>query len=104
MMTSRGIVLKATIFPEWYAPLSSLLWVCFNPPPRYFDRIQPWVHYVPIQYDLSDLYDIMAFFKGDIDGHGAHGHDELAATIGMAGRRWSMTYWRKEDMVAYVFR
>jgi hypothetical protein len=25
------------------------------------DRIQPWVHYVPIQMDYSDLYDTVAF-------------------------------------------
>lgn len=25
------------------------------------DRIQPWVHYVPIQVDYSDLYDTLGF-------------------------------------------
>ena len=25
------------------------------------DRIQPWVHYVPIQMDYSDLYDALSF-------------------------------------------
>jgi len=25
------------------------------------DRIQPWVHYVPVQVDYSDLYDALRF-------------------------------------------
>ncbi|KAG8897908.1 Glycosyltransferase Family 90 domain containing protein [Tulasnella sp. 403] len=87
LMTTRGLVLKSTIHSEWYS-----------------DRIQPWVHYVPVRYDYTDLYDIMAFFKGDVDGQGGHGHDELAATIGAAGRRWSLTHYRKEDMTAYLLR
>lgn len=87
LMTTRGLVLKSTIHPEWWT-----------------DRIQAWVHYVPVKYDYTDLYDIMAFFKGDIDGKGGNGHDELAAQIGAAGRKWSVTYFRKEDMIAYVYR
>ncbi|KAG8914632.1 Glycosyltransferase Family 90 domain containing protein, partial [Tulasnella sp. 417] len=87
LMTTRGLVLKSTIHPEWWT-----------------DRIQAWVHYVPIKYDYTDLYDIMAFFKGDIDGMGGKGHDELAAQIGAAGRKWSVTFFRKEDMIAYVYR
>lgn len=86
-MTTRGLVLKSTIFREWWT-----------------DRVQAWVHYVPVKYDYSDIYDIMAFFKGDIDGMGGKGHDELAAQIGTAGRKWSVTYFRKEDMIAYVYR
>ncbi|KIO24440.1 glycosyltransferase family 90 protein [Tulasnella calospora MUT 4182] len=87
LMTTRGLVLKSTIHPEWWT-----------------DRIQAWVHYVPIKYDYTDLYDIMAFFKGDIDGTGGNGHDEPAAQIGAGGRKWSVTFFRKEDMIAYVYR
>lgn len=25
------------------------------------DRVQPWVHYVPIQVDYSDIYDALLF-------------------------------------------
>lgn len=69
---------------------------------RYLDRIQPWVHYVPIQLDYSDLYDALSFFSGDIWGDGEH--DDLARKIALAGRQWVSKYWRKEDMVAYMFR
>ncbi|KAG8966015.1 Glycosyltransferase Family 90 domain containing protein [Tulasnella sp. 419] len=85
LMTSRSMVFKSTVFPEWYA-----------------DRVQPWFHYVPIKNDLTDLYDVISFFRGDTEGGG--GHDMLAEKIGLQGREWSRNFWRKEDMVAYQFR
>ncbi|KAL0566580.1 hypothetical protein V5O48_015425 [Marasmius crinis-equi] len=85
LMTSHALVFKSTIFPEWYS-----------------DRIQPWVHYVPVQVDLSDLYDALMFFRGD--GNGDGGHEDLAKKIGAQGREWSKAYWRKEDLTAYFFR
>ncbi|QRW17661.1 glycosyltransferase family 90 protein [Rhizoctonia solani] len=85
LMTTNSMILKTTIFPEWY-----------------MDRVMPWVHYVPVKVDLTDLYDIITFFRGDAQGRG--GHDELAGKIGLAGKVWSKTFYRKEDMVAYLFR
>ncbi|BEJ11490.1 hypothetical protein CspHIS471_0109120 [Cutaneotrichosporon sp. HIS471] len=85
LLMSGSLVFKATIMPEWYN-----------------DRIQPWVHYVPIKLDYTDLRDALAFFAGDVDGNG--GRDDLAENIGMSGREWAETFYRKEDMVAYVFR
>ncbi|OCF42296.1 hypothetical protein I317_03916 [Kwoniella heveanensis CBS 569] len=79
LMSTNSVVLKSTIFPEWYT-----------------DRIQPWVHYIPIKADLTDLYDALSFFRG--------GNDGLAKEIAVAGKEWSKTFWRKEDMVAYQFR
>lgn len=69
---------------------------------RFADRIQPWVHYVPIAYDYSDLYDAFVFFRGDISGAG--NHDELAKKIALAGSKWAATFWRPEDATAYMFR
>jgi len=69
---------------------------------RFHDRVQPWAHYVPIQLDLSDLHDVLMFFRGDGSGIGAH--EELAAKIALAGREWSKAYWRREDLVSYFFR
>lgn len=69
---------------------------------RWIDRIQPWVHYVPIQVDHSDLYDAYIFFRGGLYGEG--NHDDLAKKIAYKGREWSRTFWRKEDMTAYFFR
>jgi hypothetical protein len=44
----------------------------------------------------------LLFFRGD--GNGEGGHDNLARKIAMAGREWSRTFWRKEDLIAYLFR
>ncbi len=66
------------------------------------DRIAPWVHYVPIQIDYSDLYDVLTFFRGDFAGENAH--DDLARKIGEGGKAWSEQFWRMEDMTAYMFR
>jgi hypothetical protein len=78
-------VFKSTIIPEWWN-----------------DRVQPWVHYVPVKLDYTDLYDALTFFAGDLEGNG--GADDLAQEIAGAGRDWSMKYYRHEDMVAYAFR
>ncbi|TXT03887.1 hypothetical protein VHUM_04310 [Vanrija humicola] len=85
LVASGSLIFKATIMPEWWT-----------------DRIQPWVHYVPVKADFTDLYDSLAFFSGDLEGRGAE--DELAKKIALAGREWSLTHFRMEDMTAYVFR
>jgi len=84
-MTSRALIFKSTVFPEWFQ-----------------DRVAEWVHYAPVSVDLSDLYDSLTFFRGDLNGAGAH--DDLAAKIAIAGRDWSKTFWREEDLTAYMFR
>jgi hypothetical protein len=69
---------------------------------RFSDRVMAWVHYVPVKTDLTDLYDIMTFFRGDV--YGNPGHDDMAKEIASAGKVWSQTFWREEDMTAYMFR
>jgi hypothetical protein len=85
LITSHALIFKATAYPEWFT-----------------ERLQPWVHYVPVQLDYSDLYDALVFFRGDAAGAGAHEH--LAKKIALAGREWSQTFWRREDITAYNFR
>ncbi|KAF9490039.1 hypothetical protein BDN71DRAFT_1400563 [Pleurotus eryngii] len=85
VIATRSLVFKSTVYPEWF-----------------LDRIQPWVHYVPVQIDLSDFHDTFLFFHGGLYGEG--GHEEEASKIAAAGRVWGKTYWRKEDMTAYLFR
>ena len=31
-------------------------------------------------------------------------HEDLARRIATAGREWSLKYWRREDLTAYMFR
>ena len=111
LMASNSLIFKATVYPEWYA-----------------DRIQPWVHYVPVQVrlylvihlafalyyviflgpnassqiDLTDLHDTLLFFRGDGAGRGAH--EDLAHKIALAGQQWASDFWRKEDLKAYFVR
>ncbi|THG96539.1 hypothetical protein EW145_g7761 [Phellinidium pouzarii] len=85
LMGSNSLIFKSTVYPEWFA-----------------DRIQPWVHYIPISIDYSDLYDAFVFFRGDITGSG--NHDELAKRIALAGSKWTDTFWRDEDATAYMYR
>ncbi|KAF8487537.1 glycosyl transferase family 90-domain-containing protein [Gautieria morchelliformis] len=85
LMTSKSLIFKSTIFPEWYT-----------------ERIMPWVHYIPVQMDLSDIYDVLAFFRGDLSGAGAH--DDLAERIATAGKTWSHEFYRRHDMAAYNIR
>ncbi|ESK83594.1 glycosyltransferase family 90 protein [Moniliophthora roreri MCA 2997] len=80
LVSSGSVVFKSTIYPEWF-----------------MDRIQPWVHYVPVQVDLVDLWDAYAFLR---EGK----NDELARGIGGNAYEWSRKFWRREDMVAYNFR
>ena len=60
------------------------------------------MHYIPVQVDLSDLYDSLLFFRGDPNGD--NHHDEMARKIAEAGREWSLGFWRREDLTAYMFR
>ncbi|WWD20528.1 hypothetical protein CI109_105004 [Kwoniella shandongensis] len=90
LLSSGSLIFKSTIMPEWWT-----------------DRIQPWVHYVPVQMDYSDLYDIMAFFQGDPStpsSSASASETPLAHEIALSGKEWSATHWRKENMIAYVFR
>ncbi|CDZ97802.1 Endoplasmic reticulum protein EP58, contains filamin rod domain and KDEL motif [Phaffia rhodozyma] len=84
LLSTESLILKSTIYPEFWN-----------------DRIQPWLHYVPVKVDYSDLYDIMTFFRGNDD---YPGEDLLAQEIAQNGRRWSTDNWRREDMTAYMFR
>lgn len=89
-MVSSNVIIKGFAFDRPRIPI------------RYLDRVAPWLHYVPIQVDFSDLHDALVFFRGDANGEGAH--DDLARKIAEAGRQWSQTFWRREDLAAYFFR
>ncbi|GAA5824165.1 hypothetical protein JCM5353_006163 [Sporobolomyces roseus] len=85
LLSTNSAVLKSTIFPEWYAG-----W------------IQPWVHYIPIKIDYTDLFDVLAFFSGDLDGQ--NHHEQLAKQIAQNGKDYTERFWRYADMEAYFFR
>ncbi|KAH7096655.1 hypothetical protein BKA62DRAFT_492198 [Auriculariales sp. MPI-PUGE-AT-0066] len=86
LMTRNSLLFKSTVFPEWWT-----------------DRVMPWVHFVPVKVDYSDLYDALVFFRGLPDGSVA-GQDQLGERIAMAGRDWVERFWRHEDITAYTWR
>lgn len=71
---------------------------CCPSPPTQTDPSPPSHSYVPVRVDYTDLWGIMAFFKGDLEGNGSHDH--LAEKIATEGRRWAEQNWRWEDMQA----
>lgn len=85
LMSSNAAVVKATVFQEFWT-----------------DWCMPWLHFIPIQIDYSDMWDVMGFFRGGVDGKGAH--DDLGNEIAQAGKEWVRDYYRYEDFEAYQFR
>ncbi|KAG6841033.1 hypothetical protein C0991_002495 [Blastosporella zonata] len=103
LITSNSLIFKATVYPEWSGVMSRpSLGNNTNSCYRFLDRIEPWVHYVPVQVDYSDVHDALVFFRGGLYGEG--GHEDLARRIASEGRTWSRSFWRKEDLTAYVYR
>ncbi|GAA6040186.1 hypothetical protein JCM8097_004169 [Rhodosporidiobolus ruineniae] len=85
LMLSNAAVVKSTIFPEFWT-----------------DWAIPWLHFIPMQVDYADMWDIMAFFRGGINGEGAH--DDLGKEIALAGKEWVKDCYRWADLEAYQFR
>jgi hypothetical protein len=54
------------------------------------------------QVDYSDMWDIMAFFRGGLNGERAH--DDLGKEIAIAGKEWVKQCYRWADLEAYQFR
>ncbi|KAG8906215.1 F-actin-capping protein subunit alpha [Tulasnella sp. 403] len=85
LLASGSLVLKSTVFPEWNT-----------------DWLVPYYHYIPVQHDYSDLYNVMSFFAGSPEGHGEH--EDLAERIGMQAADFVRRHWRWEDLQAYMYR
>jgi hypothetical protein len=83
-LTSNSCVMKATIFKEWHD-----------------HRLMPWVHFVPLDITLRDLWSTMAYFLGFA---GSPAHDVEGERIAMEGRLWAEKVMRKEDILLYVHR
>jgi len=83
-LTSNSCVMKATIFKEWHD-----------------HRLMPWVHFVPLDITLRDLWSTMAYFLGFA---GSQAHDAEGERIATEGRLWAKKVMRKKDMLLYVHR
>ncbi|TQW00306.1 endoplasmic reticulum-resident kdel protein [Cordyceps javanica] len=82
-LLSTSLPLKASVYAEWHD-----------------DRLTPWVHFVPLDNTLQDLYPALEFFA---DG-GAGPGDAAARYIAEEGKAWAEKALRREDMRLYVWR
>jgi hypothetical protein len=79
ILLSNSVLLKvASPFRQWY-----------------YRAIQPWVHYIPIQEDLSDLQEALNRLKND---------DDLAKRIAENGHKLGEQIFSREAVEAYVVR
>lgn len=83
-LLSNSCPLKSTIFKEWHDA-----------------RLTPWVHFVPVDITLRDLWGTMAYFLGV---EGSQARDWEGERIAEEGRLWSEKVLRREDMEVYVQR
>jgi hypothetical protein len=61
----------------------------------YYDRLKPWVHYVPVKADFSDFEEVVQLVLAD---------EETARAIGEAGRRFARSLAFHEEMAAAATR
>lgn len=81
LVSSTSLPLKATVYAEWHD-----------------DRLFPWLHFVPLDNTLQDLYGVLDFFTRDESG------DSAAQFLAEQGTEWSARVLRREDMVLYTWR
>ncbi|WVQ96630.1 hypothetical protein IAU59_003735 [Kwoniella sp. CBS 9459] len=86
LMSTNSMVIKMTMFTEWFQP-----------------HLIPWFMYVPAKLDFSDLTDIMAFFRGTPQ-HPDLGFEETAAALARNGQCFVQRMFRMEDLQAYMMR
>lgn len=81
LLLSTSLPIKSTVYAEWHD-----------------DRLQPWLHYVPMDNTMQDLYGILDYFTRDEKG------DAAARMLAETGQNWSKMVLRREDMLLYVWR
>jgi hypothetical protein len=81
LLRSTSAVMRQSIFREWHD-----------------ERLVPWLHYIPLSMDMSELAEITRFLLEDDAGM------NIMKLIADAGREWSKKVLRKEDMQIYMFR
>jgi hypothetical protein len=81
LLNSFSLPLKQTVFREWHD-----------------ERLQPWLHYVPISLGMEDLPEVVRYLADEEEGR------EVAALLAERGRQWSLRALRPVDQAIYVFR
>jgi hypothetical protein len=92
------VTLRTSVYRQWYDA-----------------RLVPWLHYIPLDSTLVDLYGVMEFFVGyhtkeKVDGgndarlSNRFAHEEEAHRIAEGSKDWANKVLRREDMLIYVYR
>ena len=79
--------MKTTVYQEWLT-----------------NRLVPWYHYIPINYDYSDIYSVLLYFFGLADT-GQPAHDGNLRAIGERSRDWaeSQLGWEQHKVRTNVY-
>lgn len=91
-LQSRSLPFKTALFREWYD-----------------SRLTAWLHFVPQDIRLHDVWSTLAYFggvNGTMFGQRIWWRPHLreGEIIAEAGRKWAAKVLRKEDMEVYFFR
>ena len=81
LLNSWSLPLKQTVFREWHD-----------------ERIQPWLHYVPISLSMEDLPEVVRYLADDEEGK------QVAVLMAEKGREWSLRALRPVDQAIYLYR
>ena len=80
-LRSHSLPFKLAYFREWHA-----------------ERLQPWVHYVPVSREAREVPELVRYFEQEPEG------GEIARSLARNGHEWAEQALRKEDMEVYMFR
>ncbi|KAF7709241.1 protein O-glucosyltransferase 2 [Silurus meridionalis] len=62
---------------------------------HFYSQLQPWVHYIPIKADLSDVLEKIQWAKE---------HDEEARKIAQAGQQFARTHLMADSIFCYYYK
>jgi Glycosyl transferase family 90 len=78
LLRSGSVVFKSSRYREWFT-----------------GSLEPFKHYIPVNYDLSDLVEKVAW---------AHSHPQEAERIAAESMKLAETAFRREDIMCYTYR
>jgi beta-1,2-xylosyltransferase len=92
LLTTDSVILKSTIYVSFTPPSSKKtrrvrhahLSHLYPQPEWWTAQAIPWYHYIPLKYDYTDLWDILTYFDGALDGS-SKGHEDQAEKIAQRG-------------------
>ncbi|KAL4657016.1 protein O-glucosyltransferase 1 [Arapaima gigas] len=58
----------------------------------FYPQLQPWVHYIPVKQDLSDLRELLQFVKEN---------DDISQQVAKRGQQFILDHLRMEDVSCY---